>query len=104
MIWRRIGPILSLCFCFPAFAGTARKDAGWTVLHDCRLIANAGNDGDSVHVAAGDKEYILRLYLVDAPETGVTDPSRLLEQAKYFGVTTPQVIDVGEQAKEFTAA
>jgi competence ComEA-like helix-hairpin-helix protein len=74
----------------------------WVVLENCRLIMNPANDGDSFHASAGDKEYLFRLYLVDAPETDALIPARLIDQAKYFGVTVPQAIEVGEAAKAFT--
>ena len=74
----------------------------WTVLENCRLIINPANDGDSFHVSVGSKEYIFRLYLVDAPETDEMNPTRLVEQAKYFAITVPQAIEVGRAAKEFT--
>jgi endonuclease YncB( thermonuclease family) len=74
----------------------------WIVLKDCRLIPNPANDGDSFHVSAGQKEYLFRLYFVDAPETDSLAPGRLVEQAKYFGVTVPQAIEIGRAAKEFS--
>jgi len=74
----------------------------WVVLRDCRLIPNPANDGDSFHVSAGEKEYLFRLYLVDAPETDEMTPHRLVEQAKYFDITVPQAIEVGRAAKDFT--
>ena len=74
----------------------------WIVLENCRLISNPANDGDSFHASAGAKEYIFRLYLVDAPETDEMTPGRLVEQAKYFAVTVPQAIEIGRTAKEFT--
>jgi DNA uptake protein ComE-like DNA-binding protein len=74
----------------------------WTVLQNCRLIANPANDGDSFHVRAGAREYIFRLYMVDAPETDEMTPGRLIEQAKYFSISVPQAIEVGLAAKEFT--
>src|SRR5207247_4653171 len=40
--------------------------------------------------------------MVDAPETDAMTPGRLVEQAKYFTITVPQAIEVGEAAKEFT--
>src|SRR5215203_6734405 len=61
----------------------------WVVLENCRLITNPANDGDSFHASAGDKEYLFRLYLVDAPETDALAPERLIVQAKYFGITVP---------------
>jgi len=76
----------------------------WIVLKDCRLIPNPANDGDSFHVSAGEKEYLFRLYLVDAPETDEMTPRRLIEQAKYFSITVPQAIEVGRAAKDFTQA
>jgi competence ComEA-like helix-hairpin-helix protein len=79
---------------------SARGD--WTVLENCRLILNPANDGDSFHASAGNEEYIVRLSLVDAPETEGTEPGRLIEQAKYFEITVPQAIEVGEAAKAFT--
>src|SRR6266496_2825923 len=74
----------------------------WIVLKGCRLIPNPANDGDSFHVSDGDKEYLFRLYLVDAPETDEMTPRRLIEQAKYFSITVPQAIEVGRAAKDFT--
>ena len=78
----------------------ARDD--WTVLENCRFISNPADDGDSFHVSAGAKEYIFRLYLVDAPETDEMNPVRVAEQAKDFAISAPQVIEVGQAAKEFT--
>src|SRR5882724_10058660 len=73
----------------------------WITLENCRLVPNEANDGDSFHVSVNDKEYIFRLYLVDAPETDAANPARLIEQAKDFGITVPQVIELGETAKAF---
>jgi len=73
----------------------------WIVLENCRLIVNPANDGDSFHASAGEKEYLFRLYMVDAPETEEIKPGRLVEQAKYFAMTVPQAIEVGRAAKEF---
>jgi endonuclease YncB( thermonuclease family) len=73
----------------------------WIVLEDCHLIVNPANDGASFHVRVTEKEYIFRLYLVDAPETDAADPARLIEQAKHFGISVPQAIELGERAKSF---
>src|SRR5947199_6579280 len=80
----------------------ARESKDWIVLENCRLISNPANDGDSFHASAGAREYIFRLYMVDAPETDAMTPGRLVEQAKYFAITVPQAIEVGLAAKEFT--
>ena len=90
-------------FCTGAVDLGARDGSrDWVVLENCRLIANPANDGDSFHVSAGEKEYIFRLYMVDAPETDEMTPARLVEQAKCFAITAPQAIEVGQAAKEFT--
>jgi competence ComEA-like helix-hairpin-helix protein len=77
------------------------RSGDWITLENCRLVPNAANDGDSFHVRVNGKEYIFRLYLVDAPETDAVNPARLVDQAKHFGMTVPQVIEVGETAKAF---
>jgi len=82
--------------------GARGESKDWIVLENCRLIPNPANDGDSFHVSVGEKEYIFRLYVVDAPETDEMVPRRLVDQAKYFGITVPQAIEVGRAAKEFT--
>src|SRR4030095_11629068 len=99
---RKIGLLaLALVCAVPIDAG-ARESKHWIVLENCRFILNPADDGDSFHVSVGTKEYIFRLYMVDAPETDALTPGRLVEQAKYFGITVPQAIEVGEAAKEFT--
>jgi DNA uptake protein ComE-like DNA-binding protein len=74
----------------------------WVELKNCRLDANEANDADSFHVTTGGKEYIFRLYFVDAAETDAGFPERVAEQAKYFGLTTQQTIQLGELARTFT--
>jgi competence ComEA-like helix-hairpin-helix protein len=81
---------------------TAGASGDWVTLENCRLVSKPANDGDSFHVSADGKEYLFRLYFVDAPETDAANPARLIEQAKHFGISVPQVIEMGEAAKEFT--
>src|SRR2546423_3905131 len=92
--------LLTALICWAAVVSlNAQED--WITLENCRLIPNPANDGDSFHVSAGETEYNLRLYLVDAPETDAAEPARLIDQAKYFEVSVPQTIEVAEAAKEF---
>ena len=77
------------------------KEKEWITLDHCQLIPNKANDGDSFHARANDNEYLVRLYFVDAPETASIGPERLIEQAEYFGVSVPQVIEAGLNAKKF---
>jgi DNA uptake protein ComE-like DNA-binding protein len=105
-IFSRIGPtaLIAVILVWGASVDLCARDQSkdWIVLKDCRLIPNPANEGDSFHVSAGDKEYLFRLYFVDAPETDEMTPRRLIEQAKYFSITVPQAIEVGRAAKDFT--
>jgi len=98
----RIGLIALAIVCTAPLDVGARDSKDWIVLENCRLIPNPANDGDSFHASAGAREYIFRLYMVDAPETDAMNPARLVEQAKYFAITVPQAIEVGQAAKDFT--
>ena len=94
-------PILFIAVVFLLATAGLWAQGEWTKLDQCHLVPNAANDGDSFHVRANDKEYIFRLYLVDAPEIDAANPARLIEQAKHFGISVPQVIELGEAAKSF---
>jgi endonuclease YncB( thermonuclease family)/predicted flap endonuclease-1-like 5' DNA nuclease len=80
------------------------KEKEWITLDNCHLVPNKANDGDSFHIRASETEYLVRLYFVDAPETASVGPERLIEQAEYFGVSVPQVIEIGLSAKKFVDA
>jgi DNA uptake protein ComE-like DNA-binding protein len=84
--------------------GAREGSKDWITLDNCQLVPNKANDGDSFHVRANDTEYLVRLYFVDAPETASVGPARLIEQAEYFGVSVPQVIEIGLDAKKFVDA
>jgi competence protein ComEA len=96
--------LVAVVILLTATVGLGARDGtkDWVVLENCRLIMNPANDGDSFHASVGAKEYLFRLYLVDAPETDALTPGRLVEQSKYFEITVPQAIEVGEAAKAFT--
>lgn len=74
----------------------------WVTLENCHYLSKRANDGDSFHVSANGKEYIFRLYFVDAPETDTEFRDRVEEQAKYFGITVEQNVAVGILAKAYT--
>ena len=108
MIFRSLIPLrfvraalIGAAVLWPPFADFGARD-DWTVLENCHFIVNPADDGDSFHVSVGSREYLFRLYMVDAPETDARNPARLIEQAKYFQITVPQAIEVGRAAKEFT--
>ena len=90
-----------LIFLFSCVA-VARADEQWVTYKDCRYLPNAGNDGDSFHVRAAGREYIFRLYFVDAPETDMSVPNRIVEQAKYFHITIQDALQIGLEAERFT--
>jgi len=81
----------------------AAEEAKWIEIADCQLIANAANDGDSFHVRGGGREYLVRLYFVDAPEHSLQIPARVREQAEWFGTTEANVLRCGGLAAERVA-
>ena len=83
-------------------AGAADEDSpAWTELKRCVLLENPANDADSFHVRHGKKEYFLRLYFVDAPETNKRFPDRVREQAEWFGTTDAMIIHFGEASAAY---
>jgi DNA uptake protein ComE-like DNA-binding protein len=91
--------LLSLAICSLGETACAGQ---WLTFTNCRYLPNAANDGDSFHVRADGREYIFRLYFVDAPETDVRILGRVKEQAKYFHLTVPQTLQIGREAERFT--
>ena len=77
-------------------ASAERKQ--WEQLTQCRYVATKYNDGDSFRVNCGEREFVLRLYYIDAPEPDLTNGTRVGEQRVHFGVTIEDVLATGEQA------
>ncbi|MBI2926083.1 MAG: thermonuclease family protein [Verrucomicrobia bacterium] len=77
--------------------------AKWETLKNVRFEAEDYNDGDSFHVRYQGREFIFRLYFVDAPETDDSFPDRNREQARHFGVTAKENRRAAEAAKALTA-
>ena len=82
---------------------TKKPPAKWETLSGCRFMSQELSDGDSFHIKYGQREFIFRLYFVDAPETDVKLKERIKEQCEYFGVTPEENHKAGEAAKKFTA-
>jgi endonuclease YncB( thermonuclease family) len=80
------------------------KNKGWTVLEGARLLKRGGNDGDSFHVTHDGKEFIFRLYFVDAAETRSDFPDRVKDQADYFKLDTSATLKLGKEAEKFTTS
>ena len=94
--------LLATAFLFVASITNSFAHAPWVTLQGGHYLIKRPNDGDSFHVSVEGHEYIFRLYFVDAPETSAEFRDRVEEQAKYFGVTVDQVLEVGDLAKQFT--
>jgi hypothetical protein len=94
-IQRLLGMML-LISASPCLAGK------WCILENCALVPNESNDGDSFHVKYRWREYIFRLYFVDAPETDDHVKNRIVEQAKYWGISEQAVTRLGREAAQFT--
>ncbi len=76
------------------------------LLDGVRLVENESNDGDSFLVMHGGREFPVRLYFVDCPETSAdseTDARRVRGQTRYFGLAEHGVtLRFGREAREFT--
>ena len=69
----RVGSLLALLLSVAISFGRQPP----ATLDNCVLVMNRFSDGDSFHVSAKGKEYIFRLYFVDAPETDAEYPKRV---------------------------
>lgn len=84
------------------------KVRGYDVFRDARFVDRDGNDGDSFMVRAGGRDFELRLYFVDAPESYLSDryenqQRRVADQARDLGGISPEeAVAVGKAAKKFT--
>jgi DNA uptake protein ComE-like DNA-binding protein len=97
-----VRPLLATAFLFVASITNSFAHGPWITLQGGHYLIKRPNDGDSFHISVEGHEYIFRLYFVDAPETSAEFRDRVEEQAKYFGVTVDQVLEVGDLAKQFT--
>jgi competence protein ComEA len=97
-----VRPLLITAFVFAASITNSFAHSPWITLQGGHYLTKRPNDGDSFHVSVEGHEYIFRLYFVDAPEISAEFRDRVEEQAKYFGVTVDEVLEVGDLAKQFT--
>jgi endonuclease YncB( thermonuclease family) len=72
--------------------------SAWETLEGVRLSQSRSNDGDSFRVIHRGKEYIFRLYGADCPETDMSFPDRVSDQASDFGVSPSSAIEWGHRA------
>ena len=91
----RIALLLSVVLSFSAGAADRKE---WEQHSHCRYIEQKYNDGDSFRVSCGVREYVLRLYYVDAPESNMSSAARVGEQREYFQVAIENVLSTGEAA------
>lgn len=104
-IFRTLPIILAaLLAAFQSSESIAAKPKKWEMLTACQYVEAKNNDGDSFRLKCGEKEFVLRLYFVDAPETHMNYPERTHEQSKHFGVTLDESMKGGEQARETVRA
>ena len=75
----------------------------WEKLTNCRMVPNPADDGDSFYIRSGSREFLFRLYSVDAAETTMNYPERVAVQAQHFGITPEQAVRAGVEAEKFTA-
>ena len=79
-----------------------KQEPKWEMLTGCHLVTNKLADGDSFFVLHQGREYIFRLYFVDAPESDPSLKDRIQDQAVYFGISPKDIPRAGELAARFT--
>ena len=85
-------------------AGSKAAPAKWFTFANCHFLSEENRDADSFHVMTDDqRQFVFRLYFVDAPETDTSFKERVREQAEYFGISETEVLKMGEASKRFTA-
>lgn len=102
---RVLSCLLGLALCpTPLLLAQQKSAEEWEVLENCRLLTNATAvlDGDNFHVRHDGREYIFRLYFVDAPESDATLKDRIEDQAAYFGISPTDIPRAGRLASQFT--
>ncbi len=65
-------------------------------------MTDSATDGDSFHLRHRGRDYVFRLYFVDAAETNVRFPERNQAQAEAFDLTLTNTLRLGETAARFT--
>ena len=92
--------IMASLLWFFAGRGFATEKREWVTLTNCHYLDAADNDGDSFRVRCGEREFVARLYYVDAPETNLRQGERTHEQSLHFGITLDETMKVGVKAKD----
>ena len=92
-----------VCLSAAAIAQKAPPSKPFERFDGCVLKPDEWTDGDSFRVQLPDGRFeTFRLYFVDTTESR-SRGERSDEQAAYFGLTRAQAIELGRQAKIFTA-
>ena len=100
----RLSTFTALVVPLLAFAQHAPPSKPFERFDGCALEPDEWTDGDSFRVRLPDGRLeTFRLYFVDTTESR-SRGKRSDEQAAYFGLTRAQAIELGRQAKVFTAS
>lgn len=95
--------LLGLALCpTPILLAQQKSSDAWEVLEGCRLVTNSIVDGDSFRVMHQGREYIFRLYFVDAPEGDSALTERAKDQSVYFGILPNDIPRAAKFASQFT--
>ncbi len=68
------------------------------MLNGVKVVPSGSNDGDSFRVEHQGRVYIFRLYGADCPETDMSFPERVSDQAAEFGVAMQDAVEWGWRA------
>jgi endonuclease YncB( thermonuclease family) len=90
-----------LAICLPSIVAQAAKPKPLEKLTAFTYVDDKNNDGDSFRVKCADKEFVLRLYFIDAPETSLRFTEQTRKQSQYFGIALDETLAAGTMATDF---
>jgi len=82
---------------------TEASSQEWFTLDNVEIVANPSNDADSFNVRHQGRDYVLRLYHVDAPETNLSYPDRVRQQSLHHRKSIDEALEIGRYATQVVA-
>lgn len=89
-------PLLTVFQSSESFAANGKTK--WELLNACQYVEDQYNDGDSFRVKCGGREFVVRLYFVDAPESNMRDAERTHQQSEHFAASFENTLKAGAKA------
>lgn len=87
--------ILGYAFAVGILGACSAAASEWQTLEDCRLVVDQTESADTPCVEHQGKKFRIRFYFVDSPESTISNPERVADQAAYFQTSEARVLEAG---------